>query len=55
VLGEKPLEWVKAQNDLCLKTVGDPRLTPQYARILAIYDSKDKIPGLTRTGTEYYK
>jgi hypothetical protein len=26
----------------------------RYARILAVYDSKDKIPGLTRNGKDYY-
>mmetsp|Transcript_47741 Transcript_47741/g.88926 ORF Transcript_47741/g.88926 Transcript_47741/m.88926 type:complete len:820 (+) Transcript_47741:9-2468(+) len=56
VLGEKQLEWAKGRNEECIATVGDPSKLETYKRILAIYDSKDKIPGLRRIGNDgfYY-
>jgi len=56
VLGEKPLAWVKERNDECIKACGDPTALSTYKRILAVYDSKDKIPSLQRIGNDgwYY-
>ena len=50
VLGEEPLAWVKSKNDEVIAAVGDPTTTEAYKRILAILDSKDKIPNLFRIG-----
>jgi prolyl oligopeptidase len=52
VLGEKQLEWAKKRNEDCIEKVGDPSKLETYKRILAIYDSKDKIPGLRRIGND---
>ena len=50
VLGDEPLAWVKSKNDEVIAAVGDPTTTEAYKRILAILDSKDKIPNLFRIG-----
>jgi len=50
VLGDEPLKWVKSKNDEVIAAVGDPTTTTTYQRILAILDSKDKIPNLYRIG-----
>ena len=50
VLGEKPLAWVKERNAECIDKYGDPTKTEDYKRILAILDSKDKIPGIAQIG-----
>jgi prolyl oligopeptidase len=54
VLGEKPLQWVKERNEQCITAVGDPLQMDSYKRILGIFDSKDKIPGVTRIGNWGY-
>jgi prolyl oligopeptidase PreP (S9A serine peptidase family) len=41
---ESNLDWVRAQNADTLGRLGDPEQTPLYSRVLAILDSKDKIP-----------
>ena len=50
VLGDEPMKWVKSKNEEVIAAVGDPAKTTAYARILAILDSKDKIPNLHRIG-----
>lgn len=55
VEGEKPLEWVKAQN---AKAEAEIAATPEFkqleASILAILDSDAKIPGVQKIGDYYY-
>jgi len=50
VLGDAPLAWVKDKNAEVIAAVGEPTQTEAYRRILAILDSKDKIPNLYRIG-----
>eukprot|EP00937_MAST-01D_sp_MAST-1D-sp2_P002103 g2103.t1 len=56
VEGDKPLAWVRERNAQCIAAVGDPTGTESYRRILAILDSKDKIPAIGRIGNDgwYY-
>lgn len=55
VEGQKPLDWVKAQN---AKTEAEIAATPAFkkleADILAILDSDAKIPGVEKIGEYYY-
>ena len=55
VEGQKPLEWVRAQN---AKTEAEIAATPEFKRlesdILAILDSDAKIPGVQKIGDYYY-
>eukprot|EP00929_Paragymnodinium_shiwhaense_P083127 TRINITY_DN44165_c0_g3_i3.p1 TRINITY_DN44165_c0_g3~~TRINITY_DN44165_c0_g3_i3.p1 ORF type:complete len:844 (+),score=196.60 TRINITY_DN44165_c0_g3_i3:46-2577(+) len=54
VQGEKALGWVKEQNKQSVGEIGDPKETETYRRILAILDSKEKIPYVGRLGKWYY-
>ena len=54
VLGDKALQFVQEQNKAVLTKLGDPRGSVLYNRILAILDSKDKIPHVTKIGDFYY-
>lgn len=54
VLGEKPLEWVKEQNAHTLKRFGEPTTLPLYEKILAMLESKDKIPDVAKIEDLYY-
>jgi prolyl oligopeptidase len=53
--GEKPLAWARARNAV---TEGELEAHPAYRathdRILAILDSKEKIPYVTKHGAHYY-
>ena len=55
VTGDKPLEWVKAQN---VKAEAEIASTPDFkqleSRILAMLDSDAKIPGVQKMGDFYY-
>ena len=51
VLGDESMAWVKERNDACIAAIGDPTKTKDYERILAILDSKDKIPAINQIGT----
>ncbi len=55
VEGQKPLDWVKAQN---ARTEAEIAATPAFkqleADILAILDSDAKIPGVEKIGGHYY-
>ncbi|MBP3984212.1 S9 family peptidase [Pseudoxanthomonas helianthi] len=55
VEGQKPLDWVKAQN---ARTEAEIAATPAFkqleADILAILDSDAKIPGVEKIGDYYY-
>ena len=48
--GEAALEWCKEQNSRAVGIVGDPHASDTYRKILAIADSKDKIPHVGRIG-----
>ena len=54
VTGEKALAWVKAQNERSLKELGTPDQAALKDRLLAIYDSKDKIPYVSKRGKYLY-
>ena len=53
--GEKPLAWVEAKNK---KSLGEltalPGYQPLYDRLLAIYDSRARIPAVKKRGAFYY-
>ena len=55
VEGQKPLEWVKAQN---AKSEAEIAATPEFkqleGKILAMLDSDAKIPGVEKIGDYYY-
>ena len=55
VTGDKPLQWVKAEN---AKTEAEIASTPEFkqleSRILAMLDSDAKIPGVQKIGEYYY-
>jgi len=48
VEGASALNWVKEKNADALSFLGDPKDDPVYKRILAILDSKEKIPYIGR-------
>lgn len=53
--GEKPMEWVRAQNARTEKALGESALyTSLYNDILAVLDSNEKIPGVSKIGDHYY-
>jgi prolyl oligopeptidase len=55
VAGEKPLAWVKAQDEVTKKELtAVPGFEAMRARLLSIYDSKDKIPYVSKGGAYYY-
>jgi len=55
VLSEDSLAWVDARNAACFSALGDPGETADYARLLSIMDSADKIPGVAQIGDgDYY-
>ncbi|MEN9627862.1 MAG: hypothetical protein RJA10_1089 [Pseudomonadota bacterium] len=55
VTGPKPLEWVKAQNEITRPLLeANPDFKPLQARLLAIATSPDRIPGVVRRGGFLY-
>ena len=55
VTGGRALRWVREHNARTLERFGDPKASSTYSRILAILDSKDKIPYAFKIGgTHYY-
>ena len=55
VHSERALTWVRAQNALTQHELGtSPDFKPVYDRLLAIYDSKARIPAVTKQGDFYY-
>jgi prolyl oligopeptidase len=51
----RSLDWVKAQNAISTKELeGDAGYAPLFDRLLAIYDSKERIPGIGKMGPWYY-
>eukprot|EP00808_Paulinella_micropora_P021323 g21249.t1 len=54
VHGDRALAWVKEQNKLAIAELGDPTHTDVFKKILAILDSKDKIPLARKIGDYLY-
>jgi prolyl oligopeptidase len=55
VTGEKPLNWVREQNAASTKELQEvPAFEAIRKRILAIMDSKEKIPYVSKHGAFYY-
>ena len=50
VESEESLTFAKSSNDECLKALGDPTKGPTYDRILAVLESKDRIPYASKMG-----
>ena len=55
VEGAKPLEWVEAQNKVSLaELTAAPGYQALYDRLLAINDSRARIPSVAKRGAFYY-
>lgn len=55
VEGKEAVEFIKRQNDEAIKQLGgDPEKTDLYKTILAILESKDKIPYVSKVGEFLY-
>ncbi|MFM2093407.1 MAG: hypothetical protein RIS70_531 [Planctomycetota bacterium] len=55
VTGDKPLDWVKARNSVTQnKFENDPSFTQLRDDLLAILDSKERIPLISKHGDHYY-
>ena len=55
VEGAKPLEWVEAQNKISLaELTAAPGYQALYDRLLAINDSRARIPAVVKRGAFYY-
>ena len=55
VTGEKALDWVRAQNAVSTKELeASPDFAPMRARLLAILDSKERIPFVSKRGKFFY-
>jgi len=52
VESEESLNFAKDANDKCLTELGDPTGGPTYDRILAVLESKDRIPFATKFGID---
>ncbi|MEK7468826.1 MAG: prolyl oligopeptidase family serine peptidase [Planctomycetota bacterium] len=55
VYGEKALDWVRAQNAVSQKELEAlPEFEPTRKRLLAIYDSRERIPHVGKRGKWFY-
>ena len=55
VTGEKPLEWVRERNAECVATLAENEaFTNLEARLLAILDSQERIPMVSKIGDRFY-
>lgn len=55
VESERALDWVKARNQIAIdELTSSSRYTHIYDGLLEIYNSSDKIPGVTKYGDHYY-
>ena len=53
--GDRPLAWVREQNDVTLRELASaPGFDPLRQRLLAIYESRERIPTVTKHGALYY-
>ncbi len=51
---DEALDWVRARNEESVSTFADDELRALEADLLAIYDSDDKIPYVSKRGDRYY-
>ena len=54
IYGEKPLEWIAAQNQRTSDMLNTPEFARTEARILEVLDSTDRIPMVTSRGGYLY-
>ena len=54
IYGEKPLEWIAAQNQRTAQMLNTPEFERTEARILEVLDSTDRIPMVTSRGGYLY-
>ncbi len=55
IYGDKALDWVRARNAACQKELEAlPDFEPTRARLLAIMDSKERIPYVSKRGDRFY-
>ena len=55
VTGDKALDWVKERNAVSTRELeSSPDFTPIRERLLAIMDSKERIPSVSKRGQFYY-
>lgn len=55
VSGEQPMAWVKQRNAITQKDIeGRPQFSPLYARLKAVFNSKEHITPLTYHGSYFY-
>ena len=55
VTGESPLQWVRERNAECVATLAkDETFTNLEGRLLAILDSKERIPMVSKIGDRFY-
>ena len=55
VSGDKSMAWVREQNAPTQKVLeSSPTFKPLHERLLAIYNSKERIPGVTKRGAYLY-
>jgi len=53
--GKASMDWVHAQNAVSTKELqGDPGYAALYDQLLAIFDSKERIPAINKIGRWYY-
>lgn len=52
VESEKALDFAKRANEACLEKLGDPKEGPTYDRVLAVLESKDRIPYAAKRGLD---
>ena len=53
--GARSMAWVEGRNAVTTKELqGDPGYDATYRRLLAIFDSTERIPGVTKIGDWYY-
>ncbi len=55
IYGDRSLDWVRARNAVCRKELEAlPDFEPTRARLLAIMDSKERIPYVSKRGDGFY-
>src|ERR1700742_2043591 len=55
VSGTQALDWVRARNTESQHALESrPDYAPTYAKLLSIYNSRDRIPSVTRRGDKFY-
>ncbi|MBG6183343.1 prolyl oligopeptidase [Arthrobacter sp. CAN_A214] len=54
IYGDRPLEWVRAENALTEEKLITPGFLDMEAKVLEVLDSTDRIPMATKRGAYYY-